>query len=446
MDAGFTQALFNSGEEVLRHAAAEHFLCKDHILALVLRLKDDMHVAKLAAAAGLLLMTTLLADLLTNLLAVSHPGCIQLSFHAKAALELAHQHIDLDIAGAGNHHLVSLGVVDHAEGGILFVKAEKTGAHLFILATGLGSNGTGIAGLGKLHGRQLHHVLGIAQGIAGLKPIHLGNGADVSAGNLLDFLSLLAADGVQTAQLLGLAGRGIIKGHVAGNLAGNNLNQGIFAVLIGNGLEHDGGSGAVGIAGHFDFLLARLVGCDFSRHFSGSGNQIHNGLEQHLGAKARESGAAENRGNSAVPHTYLQAVMDLLFSEGLTGEKLLHILFGGLRNSLHQLIIQLVHHMDFVLGDGNLHPLALLVVGHLISLLVEHIDNTDGTLVFIPDGSHHRGDGLAEVFPQGLQSGGEVGILLIFLGDIDDAGLLLRLEVLPAALSTYGEAVLGSTD
>ena len=197
------------------------------------------------------------------------------------------------------------------------------------------------------------------------------------------------------------------------------------------------------IAGNLDLLLAGLVGGDLSGHLRGGGDQINDGLQQHLGAKARKGGAAEDRGDGAVPHTHLQTIVDLILGEGLTGEVLLHVLLSGLCHSLHQLVVQLVHYVELALGDGDLHPLALLVVGHLVGLLVQHIDDADGALVVVPDGGHHRGDRLAEVLTQSFQGGGEVGVLLVLLGDVNDAGLLLGLEVLPAALSAHGKTVLG---
>ena len=443
--ARLPQALLHSGEEVLRHTAAEHLLGKDHLLALVLGLKDNMHIAELAAAAGLLLMTALLAHLLADLLAVGHPGGIQLRIHTEAALQLADQHINLNVTGAGDHHLVGLGVIHHRKGGIFLVQADQAGANLLVLATGLGGDGAGIAGLGKLHGGQLHNFLRIAEGVAGLDPVHLGDGADIAAGDLLDFLVLLALDGVQAAQLLSFPGGGIVERHIAGDLAGNDLHKGVLAVLIGDGLEHDGGGGAVGVPGHFHRVLAGLVAGGLVGHLHGAGHQIHNGLQQHLRAKARQSGAAHHGGQGALAHAHLQAVHNLLFGEGFTGEELLHVLLGGLRHSLHKFVIQLVDHAHLVLGDGDLHTLAPLVVPYLVGLLVEHINDADGPLVLVPDGGHHRRDGLAQILPQSLQGGGEVGVLIVLLGHVHDAGLALLLQILPAALGAHTESILGGT-
>ena len=45
-------------------------------------------------------------------------------------------------------------------------------------------------------------LAGVAQGIAGLDLLHLADGADIAAGQLLDLHGLLAPHGVQAAQLL----------------------------------------------------------------------------------------------------------------------------------------------------------------------------------------------------------------------------------------------------
>ena len=64
----FAQTLFNSGEEVLGNRAADYALCKLEAVGII-RLELDPNVAELAVTAGLLLVTTLSADLLADGLA-----------------------------------------------------------------------------------------------------------------------------------------------------------------------------------------------------------------------------------------------------------------------------------------------------------------------------------------------------------------------------------------
>ena len=71
--SGKADALFNSREEVLRHAVAEHLLFEDDLLA-VAGLEVDDDITELAVAAGLLLMTALLLAGLADGLAVGEIG------------------------------------------------------------------------------------------------------------------------------------------------------------------------------------------------------------------------------------------------------------------------------------------------------------------------------------------------------------------------------------
>ena len=71
------QTLFDRRDEVLRHAATNGLVGEDHLFGLGLRLKADINIAKLAMAAGLLLMTAVDLDLFLDGLAVSDLGRLQ---------------------------------------------------------------------------------------------------------------------------------------------------------------------------------------------------------------------------------------------------------------------------------------------------------------------------------------------------------------------------------
>lgn len=53
----------------------------------------------------------------------------------------------------------------------------------------------------------------------------------------LHLLVLLALEGVETAELFGVAGGGVVEGHIAGDLAADDLDEGELAVLVGNVLK-----------------------------------------------------------------------------------------------------------------------------------------------------------------------------------------------------------------
>ena len=138
LDDRVAQALFDGGEEVFGDGAAEDFLGEDHVVLLILRLEADPNVTELAGTAGLLLVTAVCLDLALDLLAVCDAGGLEFGLDIVEVLELGAENADLDIACAGNDHLVSLGVVDESEGDVLLVELCKTRGDLVVLTLGLG--------------------------------------------------------------------------------------------------------------------------------------------------------------------------------------------------------------------------------------------------------------------------------------------------------------------
>ena len=136
----FLQTLFNSGVEVLGNSAANDSHVEDQIVLLFLGLEANPNVTELAGTAGLLLVTAVSFDLLLDLLAVSNLCGGQDSVDAEAGLQLSNDDIQLLIAGAGDNQLMGFSVVDDGEGGIFLVQTVQTGADLFFLTTGLGSD------------------------------------------------------------------------------------------------------------------------------------------------------------------------------------------------------------------------------------------------------------------------------------------------------------------
>ena len=433
VQAALAQALFHGGEVVLGHGAAEHVLLKDHILLLALGLEDNVNIAELAAAAGLLLIAALLADGAADLLTVGHAGGIQLRVHAEAALQLAAQHVDLDVAGAGDHGLVSLGVVGDGEGGVLLVQLVQTGTQLLDLLLGLGGDRPLVAGGGKGQRRKLHIGLGLAQAVAGLDLVHLADGADVAAADLLGLLGLLALHDVQTAQLLGVAGGHVVQGHIAGDLAADDLDHGELAVLVGDGLEHEGSGGAVGIVGHLN-RVAVVVLSGLGGHIGSHGHQVHDGLHQHLHAHTGDGAAAQHGAHAALAHADLQALGHVLGGQLHGLEELLHQLLIGAGGGLHQLSAEGLHLVGHVGGNS---ALALGVVG----LVVQQVHDDGDGLVAVGLGGHDGGNGGAVLGLDGLDAGCVVGVGLLHAVDEHHAGLLA--QHLPGALHTHGQAVLG---
>ena len=328
---------------------------------------------------------------------------------------------------------MGLGVVGDGEGRVLLVQLVQAGAQLLDLLLGLGRDGALVAGGRKGQRRKLHIGLGLAQGVAGLDLVHLADGADVAAADLLGLLGLLALHGVQTTQLFGVAGGHVVQGHIAGDLAADDLDHGVLAVLVGDGLEHEGSGGAVGIVGDLNGVAVVVLG-GLGGHVGGHGNQIHDGLHQHVNAHAGEGGAAQHGAHAAVAHADLQTLGHVLGGQLHGLEELLHQLLVGAGGGLHQLSAQSLHLVGHIAGDG---ALALGVVG----LVVQQVNDNGNGLVGIGLGGHDGGDGGAVLALDGLDAGDVVGVGLLHAVDEHHAGLLA--QHLPGALHAHGQAVLG---
>ena len=387
-------------------------------------------------------MTALLGDGLANLLTVGHAGSLQLGLHVEAALQLGYQHIHLDVAGGVEHHLVGLGVVDHGEGGILLVEAVQALSNLILLAAGLGGDGHGVVGLSEGDGGQGDDLTGITQGVACLDLLHLADSADVAAGELLDLFGLLAPHDVQASQLLVVAGAGVHQGQVGGDIAGENLDEGVLAVLVGDGLEHEGTGHA---AGSDCELLLGAVGSNALTHVAlgGVGHQFHDVVHQHQGAHGVHRRAAQHGEQGQLTHALAQALDHLDIGEVLAGEELIHELLAGLGHGLLQSVVKLGDDVFLAFGDVDLDALAVL---HLIGALVEHVDDAGDLLILVPDGHDHGSDLVAEALTQGVEGGVVVGVFLIGLRDIDKTGHIPLFAVFPGLLQAHGDAVLGGAD
>ena len=85
-------------------------------------------------------MTAVCLDLALDLLTVSNARGLELGLNAEAALELCAENVDLNVALAGDDHLMGLGVVDEMEGDVFLVESCKTAGDLVVLTLGLGGD------------------------------------------------------------------------------------------------------------------------------------------------------------------------------------------------------------------------------------------------------------------------------------------------------------------
>ena len=384
-------------------------------------------------------MTAVGLHLFLDLLPVGNLCRAENGVHAEAGLQLGAQHIQLLVTGAGEHQLLGLAVVDQGEGGIFLVQAVQAGADLVLLALGLGSDGHGVAGSDVGDLLQGDHLPGITQGVAGSDLVHLAQGANVAAGQDLGLGGLLAAHGVHTAQLLGIAGAGIDEGGVGGDLTGQNLHIGILAVLVGDGLPHEHGGHAAG-GDNKGLLLAVGSGGLVVIALCGVGQHIQDVIHEHEASQAGDGGAAQHGEQAQVGNALVQTVDHFLIGEIVALEEAVHQGLVGLGHGFLQCVIELLNNSQLILGNLDLHPLQLL---HLVGALVQHVDDAGDLLGAVPDGNHHGSNLVAVLFPQGFKGGVVVGVILVHLGDVDEAGHIPLFAVLPGLFKADSDAVLG---
>ena len=384
-------------------------------------------------------MTAVGLHLFLDLLTVGNLGGAEDGIHTETALQLGHQHIQLLVAQAGQNQLSGLGVIHQSEGGIFLIQPVQAGADLFLLALDLGGDGDGVAGGGVGDLLQGDHLPGVAEGVAGSDLVHLADGADIAAGEHFDLGIALAAHGVQAAKLLGFAGTGVHQRGVGGDFAGEDLNVGILAVLVGHGLPYEGRGHAAG--GDHELLgLAVGSGGLVIVALLGVGQQADDVVHQHEASETSNTGAAEHREQAQFRNALVQAVDHFGIGEVVTLEEPVHQLLVGFGDGFLQSIVELLDDGGLVVRNGDLHPLQIL---HLVGTLVQHIDDAGDLLGAVPDGNHHGSDLVAVLLPQGIEGGVVVGVVLVHLGDVDEPGHIPLFAVFPGLLEAYGDAVLG---
>ena len=128
-----THTLFHSGEEVLRHAAAEHVFGKLNVLTRN-GLELDPHIAKLAVAAGLLLVAALGLAALADGFAVGYARNFQRDLNAKLVLQLGNGNFQVLGTQAADDLLLGFGVNGKGNGRIFFDQAGQRAGNLALIA------------------------------------------------------------------------------------------------------------------------------------------------------------------------------------------------------------------------------------------------------------------------------------------------------------------------
>ena len=228
-----------------------------------------------------------------------------------------------------------------------------------------------------------------------------------------------------------LAGAGVRQRHIRGDLARHDTEEGEAAVLVGDGLEDEGAGRSVRFGSQ---LVA--VGGELRGRVEGRGRVVDDALQEREGAVAGGRGAAEDGREDAGLDAGLDALEELFLGEGLFGEELLHQLVVGLGDGFGQLGAVFLNGGGGGGGDGDFGELR--AVG-LVGLVLDNVDDAVD-LGAVHDGEGDGADGGAELLTELSGDAGEVGVLLVELGDIEHTGELAVDAVLPALFGADGDA------
>ena len=238
---GLLDALIDGLDVFLGNDAALDVVDELVALAGLVGFDIHLHVAVLAAAAGLTDELAFGIHALPDGLAVGHHGLAHVGFH----LELPHHAVDDDLevqlAHAGDDGLVGLGVRLHLEGGVLLRQAAQGHAHLFLVGLRLGLDGHLDHGIREVHALEDHGVVLVADGLAGEDFLQAHGSGDVAGPDFLDVLALVGVHLQQAADALATALGGVVDAGTRGEDAGIDADEGQRTHEgVGHDLEDEG--------------------------------------------------------------------------------------------------------------------------------------------------------------------------------------------------------------
>src|SRR4051812_28873440 len=292
-------ALLDRRDELDRHRAAADL--RDEVEALAGRGLDvDVDDAVLARAAGLAHEAAL--DLLGRAadgLAVGDLRATDVRLDVELAAHAVDQHLEVQLAHAGDLGLAGLLVRLDLEGRILLGQAAEGDRHLLLVGLGLGLHRDLDDRLGELDRLELDRRVGRRKRVAGDDLLDADAGGDVAGEDLAELLAVVRVHHQDAPDPLGAAGR-----HVEDARAGLELARVDAEVReladerVGHDLERERGERRA-VVGRPRLLLRLLLAADLDaagdgRDVERARQVVEDGVEQRLDALVLERGAAED--------------------------------------------------------------------------------------------------------------------------------------------------------
>ena len=165
------------------------------------RIHADVDFAELAAAAGLLLVAVAAFGVGLDRFAVGNLRLVVSTSTLSRRLSRSRISMQVQLAHAGEHHLLGLGIVVEVDRAVFFGDLVQRAGELGFVAAGLGRDGQADHRRGELERRQLH----LAERRAGVQVFVLGDGHDVARAGLIDGRRLVGLHRQQRADLDALA-------------------------------------------------------------------------------------------------------------------------------------------------------------------------------------------------------------------------------------------------
>ena len=342
------------------------------------------------------------------------------------------------LAQAGEDLLHSLGVHTVTQGGVLFHQALQRTGDLALVALVFHFDGHGQGGHGEHRRRHAHHPAGRAQGVARLGRGQFRHRADVAGGDgiCVDLLFTFYIDDL--AQALRLAGAGVDRRGIGGQLAADHFHIAQFAHKgVGHGLENVRAQGAVGRALHLHGVAVPVSRLGAAGAV-GAGQQFFDAPQHIVQPGQLGGGAAEHGRDGALLGAAAHAFGQLLLGKGLALEEFFHQLVAGLGHGF-------AHGLQQALGAvavaGHRHLARCAVGGVSVGLFGDEVQVHAAAGLVHRD--HHGAHGGAEMGLQVLEHFIEIRVFGVHLADIDHTALAVFQRQIVSFLRTHRQAAAG---
>ena len=297
------------------------------------------------------------------------------------ALQAIDDHLEVQLAHAGDHGLAGLLVGAHLEGRVLLAEALEGDRKLLLVDLGLRLDREVHDRVVEGHRLEHHRSVRRGQRVARGGLLETDARGDVARVDLVDLLARVRVHHQDAADALGAAGHGVEHAPARGELARVDAEVGELAdVRVGHDLEGERREGLVVggwrvngglVLGILD--LAALDALD-RLHVERARQVVDHGVEQRLHALVLEGGAGEHRGDRDVERRLADVLDQPVGLDRLVLQVVLHQLLVVVRDGLDEGGARLGGDLDVRLGDVDDLPLLAEIV------LVDdrlHVDQVD---------------------------------------------------------------------